>query len=277
MRAYDKKKDANSETRYVKTLQPVSDVVPDDFGNLLTQGMAFYDTGAKREQTINAAETYFKDLKLREKRGDIDADVRRAQAKTLFRRRVALAGLRSAEDKILFAKHIKIAYKNVFGVSLNVEGPIDEPKTDYDVAAETYAHAHGYFKQMGKWMLRGGTTKGQRRYWAGVYLQKHGNTDVERDAIKMAYRNLFGEELPERPQEEPEPETDEEIARDAYNKAYKLFKQWGKSRLRGGLKKKERVRKAQEHYQKLKDSHIEYNAAHQAYVDVFGGPLWAGF
>jgi hypothetical protein len=240
---------------YQEARQVIGDIVPVDFENLLAEGMAFYDTGVKRENTIAAAKTQFQDWKKPVWRGGLKKEDRREQAKVYFNTKITEAQNDPNRDAVVVATHIKAAYKDVFGEELTgVTDPVDGPKTDYDLEAEAYAGAHAHFKHWGKNVF----TITERRKLARRYFQRHNNkSQIEKDAIKMAYKNLFGEEIP--------------------TEAHEKFREWGQSRVKGGSKKRTRRLKALEYIKGHSATPEKAQEARAAYTSIFGSSLGAEF
>ncbi|HEY86249.1 MAG TPA: DUF4157 domain-containing protein, partial [Chloroflexi bacterium] len=245
----------NVDNRYNESRRSVSDNVPEGFENLLAQGMAFYDTGVKREDTIEIAKTQFRIWKKPRWRGGLSKEDRQAQAIVYFNGKVGPAQNDPNQDAILVAKHIKIAYKDVFGEELGgVIDPVDGPKTEYDLRAEAYAGAHAHFKHWGQKVF----TKTERRKLARKYLQQHNDkSDIEKDSIKLAYRALFGEEIP--------------------TEAHEKFREWGQARAKGGLKKRNRRSKALEYIKEHSATPQEGQEVRTTYANIFGSSLGSEF
>ena len=165
---------------------------PENFQSLLIKGEQFYETGLSAGDIYDAAITKFKLYK----KSRTDNTLKEYSSKTYYNQELKKAG----RDKILVAKHIKRAYKKVFGSDLQVPDLLEKTKADDRV--KIFNDAQSVFKKWNKSRARGGFKKSKRKSEAEKYYNKEVNMQESMEeknlydaTIRSAYQSIFGEDI----------------------------------------------------------------------------------
>ncbi|MCF8298332.1 MAG: DUF4157 domain-containing protein [Saprospiraceae bacterium] len=180
----------------VKGMQDPVNKNPEEFQSTLEKGKQFYEGELSAGKIYDSALIEFRKVNKSKNKKNI----KEGFAKQYYNTELGKAE-RNGQDKILVAKHIKRAYKKVYGSELDVVTPQEE-KTITDDRVKIFNDASEKFTNWSKSRLKGGYKKSKRiseakKYYYGEVLKQKNKED--RDfygaTIKAAYVSVFGEQL----------------------------------------------------------------------------------
>ena len=175
-----------------KAMQDPVNEAPENFQSTLEKGKQFYEGELSAKDVYNNALIKFKGYK----KSKTDKVLKEYSAKDYYYLEIKKAGI----DKVLVSKHIKRAYKNVFGSDLQVPDLLEKTKADNRV--QIYNDAQVLFKKWNKSRVKGGFKKSKRISEAKKYYKQKVNIQETMEdknlyaaTIRAAYQSIFGEDI----------------------------------------------------------------------------------